>query len=269
MTVRLRFVKISATGNDFAVFDNRQGHLNLKRHRAWCSWLCQRRIAVGADGVILLQSSGAADFVYVHINADGSIAEMCGNGSRAVAFFAHQEGIASSPMRFEIGGRIYTAWVEGRSVTTQFVPPSPPRLELGATSDSFLQEGGFVDTGVPHYVLFVQSVDSIDVLSIGRKYRHHAAFAPRGANVDFVQVVDKYNVRMRTYERGVEDETLACGTGAVASAVIAHLCRGCQSPLLVQVPGGMLRVTFDRDFRHITLSGEVDPIFEGYIDAPA
>ncbi|MBC7186553.1 MAG: diaminopimelate epimerase, partial [Calditrichaeota bacterium] len=104
---------------------------------------------------------------------------------------------------------------------------------------------------------------------LGRTYRQHAAFAPRGTNVDFVQVVDKHNVRMRTYERGVEDETLACGTGAVASAIIAHLCRGCQSPLQVQVRGGLLRVAFDRGFRHITLSGEVDPIFEGYIDAPA
>ncbi|MBC7187291.1 MAG: diaminopimelate epimerase, partial [Calditrichaeota bacterium] len=169
--MRLRFVKISATGNDFAVFDNRQGYLDPGRHRAWLSWLCQRRIAVGADGVILVQASEAADFAYVHINADGSIAEMCGNGSRAVAFFAHQEGIASSPMRFEIGGRIYTAWVEGRSVTTQFVQPFPPRLELGVASEPFLREGGFVDTGVPHYVLFVESVEGIDVVGLGRTYR--------------------------------------------------------------------------------------------------
>ncbi|MCR4437935.1 MAG: diaminopimelate epimerase [bacterium] len=267
--MRLRFVKMSATGNDFAVFDNRQGYLDLRRHRAWLSWFCQRRTGVGADGVILVQDSGAADFGYVHINADGSIAEMCGNGSRAVAFFAHQEGIAGSPMRFEIGGRIYAAWVEGKTATIQFVPPSSPRLEPGVAKEPFLQEGGFIDTGVPHYVLFVEAVEGIDVLSLGRKYRHHPAFAPRGSNVDFVQVVDEHQLRMRTYERGVEDETLACGTGAVASAIIAHLRRGCQSPVEVLAPGGLLQVTLDRDFRHITLSGEVDPVFEGHIDAPA
>jgi len=264
--MRLRFVKISATGNDFILIDNRQGQVELPRHRAWCGWLCQRRIAVGADGVILVEPSRVADFAYVHINSDGSIAEMCGNGSRAVAFFAQQEGIARSPMRFEIGGRVYAARVEGQSVTTQFVPPSAPRFELGVAEEAFLQEGGFIDTGVPHYVLFTEDVKALDVVGLGRKYRYHPTFSPRGANVDFVQVVTPHLLRMRTYERGVEDETLACGTGAVASSLIAHARRGCTSPVTVEVPGGELVVSFNETYTELSLSGTVDPVYEGYID---
>ncbi|MDZ7295647.1 MAG: diaminopimelate epimerase [candidate division KSB1 bacterium] len=265
----MRFVKISATGNDFVVFDNRNGHVDVVRHLQWCSWLCQRRVGVGADGVILVQRSATADFCYVHINSDGSIAEMCGNGSRAVAFFAHVEGIAQSPVRFEIGGKVYTARVDGSRVTTYFVPPAPPRFALCLPEEHFLDEGGFIDTGVPHYVLFAQDVQGLDVVGLGRKYRHHPAFAPRGANVDFVQVLDRNTLRMRTYERGVEDETLACGTGAVAASIVAHLRRGCVSPLAVEVPGGVLQVSFDRTLQEVTLTGDVEVVFEGFVRAPA
>ncbi len=266
--MRLRFVKISATGNDFVLIDNREGHVQLPRHRSWCSWVCQRRVAVGADGLILVNPSDVADFAYVHINSDGSIAEMCGNGSRAVAFFAVAEGIASSPVSFEIGGSIYTAHVQGNAVTTEFPPPSAFRLELQVAEEPFLKDGGFIELGVPHYVLFAEEVDGLDVVQLGRKYRLHSAFAPRGTNVDFVQVVSPHVLRMRTYERGVEDETLACGTGAVAAALIACAQHGCRSPVTVQVPGGELTVAFNQDCTQLSLAGTVDPVFEGWLDFP-
>ncbi|MGQ9561778.1 MAG: diaminopimelate epimerase [Candidatus Oleimicrobiaceae bacterium] len=266
--MRLRFVKISATGNDFVLIDNREGHVQLPRHCPWCSWVCQRRIAVGADGVILVNLSKVADFAYVHINSDGSIAEMCGNGSRAVAFFAVAEGIASSPTRFEIGGRIYTARVQGNTVTTEFPPLSAPRLELQVAEEPFLKDGGFIEVGVPHYVLFTEEVNGLDVVQLGRKYRHHTAFAPRGTNVHFVQVVTPHVLRMRTYERGVEDETLACGTGAVAAALIARARRGCRPPVTVHVPGGELTVACNQDGTQLSLTGTVDPVFEGWLDFP-
>ncbi len=267
-TPRLRFVKLSATGNDFVVFDNRAGQVDHHRHREWCSWLCHRRLGVGADGVILVQRSSVADFSYVHINPDGSLAEMCGNGSRAVAFFAQAEGIAHSPLRFEICGQIYSARVQGTRVIMTFVPPGPPRLDLGLADEPFLSEGGFIDTGVPHYVLFAEDVQGLDLLALGRKYRHHPAFAPKGTNVDVVQVLDPHRLRMRTYERGVEDETLACGTGAVAAAIITHKRRGCISPVTVHVPGGELEEGFDQTLHTVTLAGEVGMVYEGFVRAP-
>jgi len=279
----LPFIKISATGNDFILIDNRDGKLDARRDGRFFSRICRRRRSVGADGVILLQKSGRADFHYVHINADGSIAEMCGNGSRAVFYFASQLGIVSQAGCFEINGNIYRAALNGKNVTTEFIPPGEYTLQVPIAAESGYESGGYIDTGVPHFVLFVAAVDAADVAGLGAKYRRHPFF-PRGTNVDFVQIAGSNggahlhsgssdrphpkngaHLFVRTYERGVEQETLACGTGAVAAAIISHLRYGTQSPARISFPGGELIVTFDADFKKITLTGDVTPVYQGIL----
>ncbi len=263
----LSFVKISATGNDFILIDNRDGQLQAARDGDFFRAICRRRLSVGADGVILLENSERADFRYVHINSDGSIAEMCGNGSRAIVYFAAQLGIIKDRATFEINHEIYHAKLVGNRVTTEFIPPSPADLSLDIFPEMGYRVGGFITVGVPHLVIFTADVARAEVERLGRKYRHHPLF-PAGTNVDFVQMVEqapidevKSHLLVRTYERGVEAETLACGTGAVASAIISHLRHGTNSPLRVTFPGGDLLVTFDANLSHITLSGEVTMVY--------
>jgi diaminopimelate epimerase len=256
---KLHFSKISATGNDFILIDNRNLEWHPLQDRKIFQSICQRRQGVGADGIILLQNSTRSDFEYIHINSDGSIAEMCGNGSRAIAFFAKENGIAGKDLAFDIQGRIYRAHVNGCHVTTEFIPPQPPEFDLNIIDEPDLNEGGFIDTGVPHFVLFVKNIHDIDTSGLGRKYRHHPRFK-RGSNIDFVQIRDEHNLLVRTYERGVEAETLACGTGAVATAVIAFLHKHVFPPVDIHFPGGTLQINFD-DLNTISLSGSVTLIY--------
>jgi len=260
--LKLNFIKISATGNDFILVDNRSGVWSARDDAPFFSAICRHRLSVGADGVILLEPSSRADFRYLHVNSDGSLAGMCGNGSRAVAWFARQLGIGGDELSFEINGNLYTARVEGRHVTTAFIPPGEYDLNRLADDDDGVTPGGYIDTGVPHYVLFTGEVTAVDVAGRGAWYRRHPAF-PEGANIDFVQVLDSHHLRVRTYERGVEAETLACGTGAVASSIISHLRGRASSPVEVDFPGGQLVVVFNADFSGITLAGTVDPVYAG------
>ncbi len=260
-----RFIKISATGNDFILLDNRHGGWDAKRDADYFTSLCRRRLRVGADGVILLEKSTTADLRYVHINSDGSLAEMCGNGSRAIAWYARQLGLGSDGLvTFEIMEKHYSARVDGRHVTTTFVPPGPANLDLNILTEEFLQTGGFINTGVPHFVIFVNDLAKTDVAGLGAFYRRHPAF-PRGANIDFVAVDSPHSLHVRTFERGVEAETLACGTGAVASAVISHLRQGVASPVDIHFPGGDVTVGFSDDFSRVTLAGTVTPVYEGQL----
>jgi diaminopimelate epimerase len=258
----LEFIKISATGNDFILIDNRSGRWEAQRDAAFFSRLCRHRLRIGADGVILLEESGRADFRFVHINSDGSLAGMCGNGSRAIAWFATLLGIGGGRPTFEINERIYQADVRGLEVTTAFVPPGPADLDCDIVGDPGMQAGGFIDTGVPHYVIFVQDAAAVDVAGRGSWYRHHAAF-PAGANIDFVAPAGAHDLNVRTFERGVEAETLACGTGAVASSIISHHRGLVLSPVTVHFPGGDVTVAFDDSHTRVTLSGTVTPVYAG------
>ncbi|HNT64829.1 MAG TPA: diaminopimelate epimerase [bacterium] len=262
----ITFVKISATGNDFITIDNRRSRIDAERDRPWLQSICQRRISVGADGVILVQPSQRADFEYVHINSDGSLAEMCGNGSRAVAYFAQQIGAAGPALSFEILGSIYRARVDGRRVTTDFLPPRHLDFEPAVTGLPGLVVAGSIDTGVPHLVVFADNLTDLDVQTAGSFYRHHPAF-PRGTNVDFILPVDQHHLCVRTFERGVEQETLACGTGAVASSIIAQRHNKVSPPVICHFAGGDLTIDFTTDFSHLTLTGSVAPIYSGsFID---
>ncbi|MDZ7372655.1 MAG: diaminopimelate epimerase [candidate division KSB1 bacterium] len=259
----LRFVKAQAAGNDFIIFDNRDGKIS-PGWKGFVRWLCDRHYGIGADGVILVESSERADFRYRHLNSDGSPAGMCGNGSRCVLRFAHEGLALPAALRFEMDGVIYRGTVAPGRVTVEF--PSLPRVDVAPlVAEAGLYPLGFLDVGVPHLVLLVDDVDRVDVAELGRRLRHHPAF-PFGTNVDFVQVVGRAGLRVRTFERGVEGETLACGTGAVASAAATRSAGLVEAEVEVRFPGGTVEVRLCEN--KVELSGQAKLVFRGEIALP-
>ena len=234
----IRFTKMSGAGNDFVVIDNRKGLLP-EPLEALSRAMCRRRRSVGADGLIVVGNpQGDEDFSMRYYNADGSEADLCGNGARCVAAFAHGLCIASREMRFTSRAGVHDAVVTegGVSVTMPAPPGEPKEIEVpfgGGTAKAL-----YVVVGVPHAVLFHDDVDSIDVEIEGRRIRGDVAVGEAGANVDFIQKTGERRIRMRTYERGVEAETLACGTGATASAVAACAKGLVSAPVEVETSGG-------------------------------
>ncbi|GAB4229011.1 MAG: diaminopimelate epimerase [Deltaproteobacteria bacterium] len=262
------FSKMNGSGNDFLLIDNRGGAMRGIDRPSFASKVCDRSRSIGADGVILIEASRRADFRWDFYNADGSRAEMCGNGGRCAARFAADRGIAGRDMAFETIAGILHAAVRGRTVKLQMTRPK------GLAVDRTLTLGGkrftysFLDTGVPHAVLLVPDVSKTDVAGTGRGIRRHRVFAPRGTNVDFVQESDG-GLLVRTYERGVEGETLACGTGAVASAILAALHGLVRPPVRVRTTGGeTLTIHFDpgrKDFGEVFLEGDTSWSCDGSI----
>jgi len=260
--MKIKFTKISATGNDFILIDNRNDIFSGDEYDFFQK-ICQRRLSVGADGILLLNNSSHHDFSLVYYNSDGHIGEMCGNGARAASFYAFNHGISSNHVVFDVLGVLYEADVGKMGVTLFMPPPVEIKQNIGAVEESFLEEGGFLNVGVPHYVLFAKDVDNIDIYTIGKKYRYHTAFQPWGTNTNFVQITGNHSLKMRTYERGVEEETLACGTGTISSAILANKQKGVYPPIEVEARGGKLTVNFNSDLSHITLTGEVQMIYNG------
>jgi len=262
----LKFTKMSGAGNDFVVFDNRDGRIPEER-AAFVRRTCARRLGVGADGVLLVERSEPADFKMRYYNADGGEAEMCGNGGRCISRYAYLHGIAGEKMTFEtIAGR-YRAEMVGEHVRLEMIPPKDIRLQFDINVDGNELTVNFIHTGVPHVVLFANRIDDIDVRELGRKIREHEKFAPAGTNANFVQVVDPGHIRIRTYERGVEDETLACGTGTVAAVLVGALLKRLRSPVEAVAQSGLiLTVHFDlqeQKFVEVFLEGNAEVIFEG------
>jgi diaminopimelate epimerase len=257
----MKFIKMSAAGNDFILFDNRNKGLS-GNERGFFRKLCERRQSVGADGIILLEESRVADFKYRHFNADGSMAEMCGNGARAICYYAASKSMVGSHHTFEIMGVVHEAWVSEDEVKLSLPFPSELQLELGITTEENLEEGGFIVLGVPHLVFFVSRWDDVDVIKLGRKYWAHPHFANK-TNVDFVQTCNSRTIRVRTFERGVEEETLSCGTGSVSSAILAHIVKGLAPPITVETRGGVLGVNWDNSRKEVYLSGKAKIVYEG------
>ena len=269
------FWKMSGAGNDFILIDNRTGLVSADEIRPRVPRLCAPHVSLGADGLILIESaSGAADFKWRFFNADGSEAEMCGNGARCAARFAHLNGIAPARMTFETIAGPIQARVEGGRVRVRLTEPRA--LALGVRLPI---EGGtdfsadFVNTGVPHAVVFVDDPGSMDVSGVGRAIRFHPEFAPAGANANFVRVDGRHAMRIRTYERGVEGETLACGTGSVASAVVAAARGLVASPVTLAARSGIdLTVHFARSngtFGEIDLEGDARIVCKGELTREA
>jgi len=232
------FAKMSGAGNDFLVVDHRRRLVPEPLQAEFARLVCRRRFSVGADGLIFLEESDEADFSWRFYNADGSVAEMCGNGARCAARFAFLQGMAAAVMRFSTLAGVIDAQVQGRRVRVGMPSPRDLRLDVRLTVDGAEVKAHFLDTGVPHLVCFPERVDRRLVLEMGRALRFHPRFAPAGANVNFVETLGPHRLRVRTYERGVEGETHACGTGATAAAVVAAILGLAQPPVTVVTSGG-------------------------------
>jgi|ERR1051325_2805546 diaminopimelate epimerase len=266
----LEFSKMNGAGNDFVLVDGRGLKSNLSRDQI--VRLCDRHRGVGADGVIILRpcASGKASWAWEFYNSDGSTGEMCGNGARCFARFVQKQVGAKGDFTFETGAGIIAAHFEDAQVTVDLTEPKNLRLNERLALSTGPATIHSVDTGVPHAVLFVPDTDQAMVGQLGPEIRRHAHFAPRGTNVNFVQILGPGRIRVRTFERGVEGETLACGTGVTASAVIASRLHGFGSPVKVQVQSGdELEVGFrqkDEAFTDVRLSGPAEFVFEGRIE---
>lgn len=266
---RLRFTKMNGAGNDFVMLDNRAGDLRLER--AQIARLCDRHRGIGADGVLVLEpAANGADFRMRYYNADGGEAEMCGNGARCFARYAERVAGVRERVSFETPAGVIAAALEGERVTLQMSEPKDLRRDLRLTVLGETVHCHYIDSGVPHCVVPVAEIAGVNVREIGSALRHHAEFAPRGANVNFLEKRGPQQIAIRTYERGVEDETLACGTGVVASALIFAATENAAGPIAVRVKGGDdLAVGFERDgdhFTHVTLSGPADFVFDGSVE---
>jgi diaminopimelate epimerase len=269
--MQINFSKLTAAGNDFVLIDNRDGRIDSKNYAALAAKLCDRRYCIGADGLILLEKSGIKDFKMKYFNSDGSHASMCGNGGRSIAKFAYEIGAAKEKMVFETDAGIINAEITGDSrVKLDLYNPSDLRRNLKVDAADKVFEADFINTGVPHAVIFVDDIEEIDVFKYGRIIRNHALFAPQGANVNFVKVSADNTIFARTYERGVEDETLACGTGVTASALISGLKGFAQSPVRIIARGGdELNVSYSFDGQNITnviLEGPALISFKGVVE---
>jgi diaminopimelate epimerase len=261
------FFKMSGSGNDFILIDNRQGALVVEDVVEFVKTVCERKVSVGADGLIIIEPSDRVDFRWRFFNADGSEVEMCGNGGRCAARFAYLMGIAGEKMSFETGAGIIDAEVRGDVVKLRLTDPTnlvmDDKIQI-KNQTLFLHS---INTGVPHVVHFVRDPDGFDVFNIGRAIRYHEHYQPAGTNANFVAVLDSNTLRVRTYERGVEDETLACGTGSVASALIAARKELVESPVDVRVQGGeLLRIYFEKTesgFTKVYLEGRVKMVYQG------
>ncbi len=267
-SMKVQFTKMEGTGNDFIMVNAVPGSLDMD----WPSFaarFCPVKTGIGGDGVIVLSPDTLTDFRFRIFNADGSEAEMCGNGARCAALFAYRQGIAGKALRFSTMAGIVEARVHNDDAAVQMTVPFG--LDTGIVipvhgSDRTVH---FVNTGVPHTIVFSDHVDEEPVFEHGRLIRYHDRFAPSGTNVDFVEKVGSGCIRVRTYERGVEGETLACGTGAVASAIVSyHLGTVRDLPVTVRMRGGDLKIDFTPDggtYADVWLTGPVTTVFTGEV----
>lgn len=264
--MQIEFAKYEGAGNDFIMIDARNsdpgiGSLVIAR-------LCDRHFGIGADGVMVLRQSDRGECSMRYYNADGSEGEMCGNGGRCFALFAEHLGIGSETFRFEAPDGLHTARILHTQGMTGEIELGMIRVERIRCGDGWW----FLNTGVPHYVEFVDAVANADVAGRGKTIRHDTARFPQGTNVNFVEIEGEGRIRIRTYERGVEAETMACGTGAAAAAIVTNFVhQPHMNEYEVKVPGGLLRIGFEhRDktqiYTNIRLSGSARRVFSGTFD---
>jgi diaminopimelate epimerase len=252
------FQKYQGTGNDFVIIDNRnrvfpEEDLQLIRN------ICHRKFGIGADGLILIQEHPEADFEMIYFNPDGT-RSLCGNGSRCAVKFAYAIGIAGKKSTFQASDGFHQAFIENDLVHLKMHDVE----RINPVNEDF-----FLNTGSPHHICFTSDVTNTDILQEGRKIRYSAQYqSSGGSNVNFVQLENDNNIIVRTYERGVEDETLSCGTGVTAAALVAGL-KGHSSPVGIKTLGGELKVSFQAENGHFTniyLIGPAEMVFRGEID---
>ncbi len=268
----LTFHKFHGAGNDFILIDDRQGEFKeqVKEPQSHIYQLCRRHFGIGADGLMLLRNTAEADFEMVYYNRDGRPGSMCGNGGRCIVAFAESQGIIAEKTTFKASDGLHHATINHKGINMWDIS-----LQLNDVNNIQGHSREFaLDTGSPHLVLFSENIPEKDVNAEGRDIRYSPTFAREGINVNFAEVLDKNTLRMRTYERGVENETLACGTGATAVALAAWTA-GFQNEnhaYRLLVPGGELRVSFcpphgdNKNFSDIWLSGPATKVFSGSIE---
>lgn len=259
------FYKMSGSGNDFIIIDNRESVVDFDDMPHFAAKICRRGMSVGADGLILVEPSEQADFKWRFFNSDGSVAEMCGNGARCAARFAFLKGIAGDRMAFDTMAGMISAFVRGDQVRIKMSDPQDM-----VAADAVLVAGyplpiSRVNTGVPHVVMEVKDLEQANVKTVGREIRFHPQFAPAGTNVNFVAPLNDAMWAIRTYERGVEDETLACGTGNVAAALVLSMRYDTPSPVTFRTRSGTcLTIHFRRQgerFDEVYLEGDARVIY--------
>ena len=256
--MKIKFSKYQGTGNDFIIIDHRFNNHQLTHEQI--SFLCSRHLGVGADGLIYLEKSSKLDFKMVYYNSDGKEGSFCGNGARCVCCFAKELNLIDHSANFASYDGLHYAEIEGQMV----------KLKMSEVLN--IRKKGehlFLDTGSPHSVTFVDNVDLINAVDLGRKIRHQQEYTPNGVNVNFVEVVNQTTIKVRTYERGVENETLSCGTGVTASALATRFANKTDcSKIDVHAPGGVLSVNFQETangFEDVFLIGPVQKVYEGVV----
>ncbi len=253
----MTFYKYHGTGNDFILIDNRVTDYQLSKEQV--AAMCHRRFGIGADGLMLLENAEGYDFRMVYYNSDGGESTMCGNGGRCIVAFAHQMGIITDTTSFIAIDGAHTAAI---------LPDGNVSLQMQDVSSMDIREGyTLLDTGSPHYVAWVNDVSPIDVATEGRKLRNGEEFRQEGINVNFTQFKNEKELSVRTYERGVEDETMSCGTGVTAAAIAASCHTLGTFTTQIDTPGGVLTVSFEKDTpttaRNVVLTGPAVFVFQG------
>jgi len=267
---KLHFEKMHGAGNDFILISAWDEDIVLLRHQI--SRLCDRRFGIGADGLMLLRKpkTKGADICMSYYNSDGGEAEMCGNGARCFALFARKAlGWKKPTLVIETAAGIVTAGFEGELVRLSMTRPQGWRAPFLLTVCGESYSVAFVNTGVPHAVVRVSDIEKIDVRSLGSAIRHHPEFAPCGTNANFFNYTPDGTIVLRTYERGVEDETLACGTGVVATALVAHHYHGGKMPARVRVRGGDILCVATSVADEVFLTGPAKFVFAGEVEPDA
>ena len=268
----IAFHKMNGCGNDFIIIDGRSAQVPSDL-ATFVQRVCRRKLSIGADGLILIEQSDRYDFQWQFYNADGSRAEMCGNGARCAARFAHELGIAGQKMIFNTDAGPIEAEMQGAQVKLKMTPPKDCRIDYDIDMSEKKQILSSINTGVPHAVLELDELAEAEIVPQGREIRYHEAFAPAGTNVNFAYPAGERSLQVRTYERGVEDETLACGTGCVAAALVTAARRGWPSPIPVTTrSGGILTIYFQKDgdsFRDVYLEGDARIVYTGEIQPDA
>jgi diaminopimelate epimerase len=273
---KVSFYKMTGGGNDFVLFDNRQGTLP-EDYASLASQVCRRKFSIGADGILVLEKCSEADFRMVYYNSDGSRASLCGNGARCIARFAHILKAAPARMTFMTDAGLLSAEVGKETVKLKMGQPTDLRLDFPVKLDDKEFNLSSINTGVPHAVLMVADAEKVDVEGLGKSIRYHKEFSPDGTNVDFVMQKDDHTLLVRTYERGVEGETLACGTGVVASSLISAAQGMTESPVSCLTKGGeTMKVHFHMEkengkspkiaFQDVHLEGSAVVCFVGEVE---